>query len=166
MTREFIFNGLRIPVQIEVTDAGVTIDLNKKRYVFTVADFGDGRLVLQTGDSNYRVRVARQQDRIWVWLNGSVFDFRVPGTDDHEAAHSAESGNEVRAPMPGTLVKVFVSPGDTVEERQVVAIVEAMKMEHQLRSPRAGIVETTSGSIGTTVDTGTVIVALALESNL
>jgi biotin carboxyl carrier protein len=44
----------------------------------------------------------------------------------------------VKAPMPGKVVKVLVAPGDAVAEGQGVIIIEAMKMENELRSPRAG----------------------------
>lgn len=46
----------------------------------------------------------------------------------------------VRSPMPGKLVKLLVAVGDEVEEGQGVAIVEAMKMENELKSPKAGVV--------------------------
>jgi biotin carboxyl carrier protein len=165
MTREFIYNNQRIPVQFEMTPSGVCIVLNRNKYVFSTKDSGNGCIVLNGADESYHLRTARDRDHIWVWLNGNVFVFQVPGSDHQESTQGAASGDDIRAPMPGTLVKLFVAPGDAVEERQVVAIVEAMKMEHQLRSPRRGIVELVSGIEGETVDAGLVIVSLSQEVN-
>ena len=52
-----------------------------------------------------------------------------------------EAGREVHSPMPGTVIAVPVKSGELVEQGQVVAIVEAMKMEHSLRAPASGVVE-------------------------
>jgi acetyl-CoA/propionyl-CoA carboxylase biotin carboxyl carrier protein len=56
-----------------------------------------------------------------------------------DAEHSGDA--ELVSPMPGSVVAVSVADGDTVEVGAVVVAVEAMKMEHALRSPVAGVVE-------------------------
>jgi acetyl-CoA/propionyl-CoA carboxylase biotin carboxyl carrier protein len=56
-----------------------------------------------------------------------------------DAEHSGDA--ELVSPMPGSVVAVSVADGDTVEVGIVVVAVEAMKMEHALRSPVAGVVE-------------------------
>ncbi|MGI9124847.1 MAG: acetyl-CoA carboxylase biotin carboxyl carrier protein subunit, partial [Mycobacterium sp.] len=56
-----------------------------------------------------------------------------------EDGHSGDA--ELTSPMPGSVVAVGVSDGDAVETGTVVVAVEAMKMEHSLRSPVAGVVE-------------------------
>jgi biotin carboxyl carrier protein len=109
------------------------------------------------------VRGVREKDRIWIWMEGRTFEFAVPSDERGAGAHKGEAEHEVHAPMPGTLVKLLVSKGDAVEEGQMVAVVEAMKMEHPLRAPRAGIVEATFGIPGTIVDNNAVIVALVKE---
>ena len=66
----------------------------------------------------------------------------------------------VTAPMPGRVVRILVSPGDTVAARQGVVVVEAMKMENELRSPRAGTVREVSVTTGTSVEAGRVLVVI------
>lgn len=75
------------------------------------------------------------------------------------ASNAVASGDAVTAPMPGTVVKVEVAAGDEVEEGQVVAILEAMKMQNELKAPRAGKVAEILVAEGGRVDLGTVIVA-------
>jgi biotin carboxyl carrier protein len=66
----------------------------------------------------------------------------------------------VVAPMPGRVVRVLVSPGDAVQARQGVVVVEAMKMENELRSPKAGTVREVNVAAGTSVEAGRVLVVV------
>jgi biotin carboxyl carrier protein len=64
------------------------------------------------------------------------------------------------APMPGRVVRVLVSAGDEVAVRQAVIVVEAMKMENELRSPKAGRVRDVSVSAGSSVEAGRVLLVI------
>ncbi len=68
------------------------------------------------------------------------------------APSSAESAsNALVSPLPGTVVEVFVKPGEEVESGQVVLIVEAMKMKNSIRSVRGGVVKSVLVNAGQTV---------------
>jgi len=70
-------------------------------------------------------------------------------------AHAAASGPaRVAAPMPGKVVRVLVAEGDTVEEGQGIAVVEAMKMQNEMQAPRAGVVRALRAAAGDTVAAG------------
>ena len=74
---------------------------------------------------------------------------------------TAQSGPlEVRAIIPGRVVAVSVAEGDTIEAGDQLLVVEAMKMQNELRSPRAGVVERIAVGVGQTVDLGAVLVVL------
>ena len=60
----------------------------------------------------------------------------------------------VVAPMPGTVIKIFKNPGDAVTAREVVMILEAMKMENEILAPADGTIASISDSIGSTVAAG------------
>jgi biotin carboxyl carrier protein len=62
--------------------------------------------------------------------------------------------------MPGKVVRLLVQPGDEVVERQGVIVVEAMKMENELRAPRAGKVVEVLINEGDSVETGKVLVVI------
>ena len=66
----------------------------------------------------------------------------------------------VVAPMSGRVVKLLVSPGDQVEARQGVVVVEAMKMENELRAPRAGVVREVRVAEGVSVEAQAVLVVI------
>ncbi len=62
--------------------------------------------------------------------------------------------------MPGKVVRVLVKPGDEVVARQGVVVVEAMKMENELRAGRAGLVREVLVAEGMSVDAGTPLVVI------
>ena len=62
--------------------------------------------------------------------------------------------------MPGLIVRVTVAPGDAVEAGQGVVVMEAMKMENELRAVSAGRVKSVEVSPGAAVEKGTLLVAL------
>jgi biotin carboxyl carrier protein len=77
-----------------------------------------------------------------------------------ELATAAAGPQRVTAPMPGKVVKVLVSPGDEVEARQGLVVIEAMKMENELRAPRAGRVREVHVKEGAPVESGRLLVVL------
>jgi len=62
--------------------------------------------------------------------------------------------------MPGKVVRVLVAAGDQVDVRQGVVVVEAMKMENELRAPRAGVVREVAVQEGASVEAGTTLVII------
>jgi biotin carboxyl carrier protein len=75
-----------------------------------------------------------------------------------DAAHAGPL--EVRAIIPGRVVAVSVAEGDTVESGQQLLVIEAMKMQNELRSPRAGVVERIAAGVGQAVELGAVLLVL------
>ena len=66
----------------------------------------------------------------------------------------------IRAPMPGKVVRILVKPGDEVQARQVLVVVEAMKMENEIAAPRAGRVVEIAVTPGQTVESGAKLLVL------
>jgi biotin carboxyl carrier protein len=83
---------------------------------------------------------------------------RAAGT----AASTPSDGGpqRVTAPMPGKIVKLLVKPGDKVQPRQGVVVVEAMKMENELRARAAGTVSEVRVMEGASVEAGAILVIL------
>lgn len=84
----------------------------------------------------------------------------APAAAKPAAPVSAAGGETVKAPMPGTILKVNVAEGQTVAEGQVLMILEAMKMENEILAPRAGTVAQVIAAKGSSVDTGAVLLVL------
>ncbi|HET8902841.1 MAG TPA: sodium-extruding oxaloacetate decarboxylase subunit alpha [Saccharospirillum sp.] len=97
-----------------------------------------------------------------VAINGKTYktDISEGGEVSEAPAAPAESGTEVPAPLAGNIFKILVEPGDTVEEGQVVMILEAMKMETEVSAPQAGTVGTIQVKEGDSVSVGDTLLTL------
>ena len=79
------------------------------------------------------------------------------GSDTAPAASGSTAPQPVTAPMPGKVIKLLVRPGEAVAARQGVVVVEAMKMENELRAPKAGTVAEIKVAEGASVEAGAVL---------
>ena len=84
----------------------------------------------------------------------------TPAAAPAPAAAPPAGATNVNAPMPGSIVSVKVAVGDTVNEGDVLCILEAMKMENEIMAPKAGKVVAVSATQGASVNTGDVLVSL------
>ena len=84
---------------------------------------------------------------------------KTPEASRTPASSSAE-GTAVCAPMPGNILEVRVSGGQTVKKGDVLVILEAMKMENEIMAPGAGTVDKITASKGAAVNAGDVLVTL------
>jgi biotin carboxyl carrier protein len=124
--------------------------------------------MVKLGTNVYRVVVEKRagRGRYTLWVDGYRFetealDERTRAIRDLSAATAAPLGPApIKAPMPGLIVRVNVKVGDTVEAGQGVVVMEAMKMENELRATSGGIVKSVQVVAGATVEKGALLVAL------
>ncbi len=98
-----------------------------------------------------------------VHVNGVAIPVTVMDGRRRRGTRSGASDARPRtivAPMPGRIVKVLVKPGEAVTARQPLVVVEAMKMENELRAPRDGVVEDVRVSDGLLVEANAVLLVL------
>ena len=93
-------------------------------------------------------------------VNGKEYDFNVKEGIDAKASASDGEGTPVKAALPGNVLKVLVTEGDSIEEGDVLAVVEAMKMETEIKSPVSGTVKSVDIEVGNKVQTGQVLVTI------
>ena len=101
--------------------------------------------------------VALEGDKATV--NGKLYDFSVKEGIEAKANVGGE-GTPVKAALPGNVLKVLVSEGDSISEGDVIAVVEAMKMETEIKSPVSGTVKSVEIEAGTKVQNGQVLVTI------
>jgi 3-methylcrotonyl-CoA carboxylase alpha subunit len=109
-----------------------------------------------------RLQVYRVGDRVAVFApQGSALIQRVDAMALAGAGEVAEGG--LAAPMPGKVISLLASAGQTVKKGQAVAVMEAMKMEHTLYAPRDGTVAEVLYAVGDQVMEGGALMRLVAE---
>lgn len=132
------------PVQadaIELSPGVYSILLEGRSHEVRVAATPDGALKLQSGAHEYVAEVT--DPRTW--------------RGRRHGALEAEGRQQVLAPMPGKVVRVLVKAGERVEAGQGLLVVEAMKMQNEIRSPKGGVVERLAVKEGQAVNAGEVL---------
>jgi biotin carboxyl carrier protein len=130
--------------------------------------------IVRTGDTwsillgtrSYEVTIVEEAPgELAVSVEGQIVRVAAPrvGTTARVRGREAETRQgpqPVTAPMPGRIVKVLVKAGDMVAARQGLIVVEAMKMENELRSPKAGTVTEVRVTQGQSVEARAVLVVV------
>jgi biotin carboxyl carrier protein len=153
-------------VRVEVRAGGAagryTVRLEGRQLEVDVRDAGAHTLSLIVDARSHEVGIERGEGGYRVALRGEVLDVGlVEGARGAAAPRPASSGPaRVQAPMPGKLVRVLVSAGEEVGAGQGLVVMEAMKMENEIRAPRAGRVKEAPVREGQTVETGALLVLL------
>lgn len=119
----------------------------------------EGLLSLKVGDRIYRIE--RLEGHRWR-VNGRELESRVLSELEHRfagfgAGQEEEGPARLEVPMPGRIVKILVKPGDEVARGQGLVIVEAMKMENELKAMRTAVVAAVRVIEGQGVEKGAVL---------
>jgi 3-methylcrotonyl-CoA carboxylase alpha subunit len=160
------------------------IDLQKQQYEVTVfgrpgdrflqvddgdplpvslsVDENEGRII-QLGEHRAAIQLASRGERVYVHAFGRTFSLRIVDPVEQAAQASGGRGNRARAPMPGTVVEVNVTPGDHVEKGQTLLTIESMKILTVIPCPRSGKVAEVHYAVGDTFDKNAVLVTLVEE---
>ena len=130
---------------------GVPVELAAER-------LGDGRLKMTTAEGHSIAEVTASAKRRFVRLGTLEFVLELEPAGRVRAKGAAHGGLE--APMPGVVTRVLVSTGEKVEPGQPLIAIEAMKMEHLIRAPRAGRVSAVRANQGEMVAGGAALIEL------
>ena len=171
MNFEVTVNGRPWKVALETggQPGRFAISVKGRRRALDVAwiDAGTLSLVDVESGSSCEIGIAGGQGEIEVIIEWKTF--RALATAAGRSSHRVRSesvrphveGRQmVVAPMPGRVVRVLVAVGDKVTAGQAVVIVEAMKMENELRAPKDGVVREVGAREGAAVEAGAMLVAL------
>lgn len=153
--------------QVELGDSGITVDGEAHDVDFARID-GEPVHSLLLGGASHRVSALRVAKETWdLHLSGrriraDVVDERTRVIREITAAAGggASGPRPIVAPMPGMVVRIDVEVGDTVSAGQGVVIVEAMKMENELKAAADGVVSRILVSEGEAVEKDQLLVDL------
>ncbi|HEX8649231.1 MAG TPA: biotin/lipoyl-containing protein [Pyrinomonadaceae bacterium] len=142
--------------------------IDERVYELEAREMGAGIYLLIVDERVYECRVDRggaARAPFSVQVSGQVYavslaDPKRLSATEATGTSAAEGSVEIIAPMPGKLVRVLVAAGAQVEAGDGLVVVEAMKMQNELKSPKAGTVTKIHAEVGATVNAGDVLIVV------
>lgn len=151
-------------ISIQQSDSKIAAEIDGRKYRLELRDLGEGDYLLIDGHTIYNCHVVdavNQPGDLEVTLRGTSYKLKLI---DPKRLRSAQSGTahhkgaaEIVAPMPGKVVRVLVQSGVEVEAGAGILVVEAMKMQNEMKAPKAGKVVSINAVVGATVNAGDVL---------
>lgn len=160
-------NDLEQTVTITELPGGVKIEIEGREYDLKVLNQDETSYLLVYRHRVYPCHVDRSSvtpNRFEVAIKGqrhfvTIFDPRRLRTDENSERHD-HGATEITSQMPGKIVRVLVEVGAKVEKGTGIVVVEAMKMQNEMKSPREGIVVSVNVATGDTVNAGEVLATI------
>jgi acetyl/propionyl-CoA carboxylase alpha subunit len=147
-----------LEVRYRFTRHGIGAGVDGVRLDVAAAAATPARVVLTLDGVRRAVDVHRVGDT--VWLDSPLGATELVELPRFPEPVAVEEPGSLRAPMPGTVVRVEVAEGTAVGAGEVVVVLEAMKMEHAVRAPADGVVASLPVAAGETVQAGQVLAVL------
>lgn len=139
-----IIEGERL--EVELADVGgekIAAAVAGQKYVLNVQQVEPGVYWLEWNHQSIEISVSPNRDGYVVSVAGQRIEVEIMDSRDARrkaAVHAHAGAVELRAPMPGKVVKLLVSEGAAVDLSQGLLVIEAMKMQNEVKSPKKGIV--------------------------
>ena len=151
-------------LQLKISGQTGEAQIDGRSYELKIAEPTAGVVLLQNGTSVFECRVdphLKSNDVFDVTLRGRTYTIRIvdpkrlrSGENSHRHDHGSA---EITAPMPGKVVRVLLEAGAEVEAGAGILVVEAMKMQNEMKTPRAGVISSINVKTGDTVNAGDVL---------
>jgi biotin carboxyl carrier protein len=145
---------------------GLHVRLDNREFPVDVLRVGPHHYSLLLDGRSYEIDVLETEEASLVLVNGQPFRVEIQrerelgGRSRRKKATAEASEQTVLAPMPGKVTKLLVKPGDVVRAGDGIVVVEAMKMENELKASVAGTVKEIRTAEGNTVNGGDILVVL------
>jgi len=154
------FGNADLEIRLEQTGDRGVLHFGDRAVSFSLFQQAPSGGWLESEGRNRRFYVHHHRDQIIVWLDGRTYSLTRVQKGQTAGQTAASASNEVRALMPGKILRIDVAAGDAVTERQTVVTMESMKMETSLAAPRAGRVSAVKCQVGQAVDMGEILVII------
>jgi biotin carboxyl carrier protein len=158
--------GSHHELSIRREDCRVFAEIDGRRYELELRELDSGASLLLDNNRVFESRVARSESSGLFEVNVGTHNYAIR-IIDRKRLRSAPSASahdhgvaEIVAPMPGKVVRVLVGVGAQVSAGDGIVVVEAMKMQNEMKSPKAGTVIALHAEIGTTVNAGEVLAVI------
>jgi len=159
-------DGDYLEYEVREENGTIIISANGENYTVDVKQINQEEFHLLLNNRTYLVDVQRKGNIFRISLGGAIFPVEVFTEREkfqREMLRASSGGQrelEIRAPMPGLILKVEVGEGDSIQAGQPLIIMEAMKMENEIRAQVAGKVKQITIKENQTVDKDDLLVVM------
>ena len=163
-------SGNEHEISLCLAEGAVDVAVDDRHYDLQFRELASGEYLFINGSKIYKCRVSGQAGSVAggqpfaVVLRGRTYEVAVVDpkrlrSGESAGAHHAGAA-EIVSPMPGKIVRVLVQAGDQVEAGAGIIVVEAMKMQNEMKAPKAGTVVSINADEGATVNAGDVLAVI------
>jgi biotin carboxyl carrier protein len=160
MTYDILIDGKQYRLDLEQSERRWTCRVDGRDVDVDAVLARPNVLSLRMGNKAYEVKCERVGSETHIWVGSQRFavEVRDPRSLRSRVRAADEHGpKKLTAPMPGKVVRVLVSQGTEVEAGAGVLVVEAMKMQNEVKSPKKGTIQKILVAEGTAVNAGDVL---------
>lgn len=157
MQFESEINGQTFEIKIDKNQSNAQI--NGMHIEYQIISKADGQFLLRSGTKTYKIDTISKDNKDIVFSVDGTFIKATVKNEQHLLLEqlgfktdTEASLGQLNAPMPGKIIEVLVTPGNQVALGEPVMILEAMKMENELKAPTAGVLNTLHVSTGDNVE--------------
>lgn len=154
-------------IEISKGETGFSVEIDGAKASFNATMLNTNTISINEGNSKTIAYAADDENFVYVNIEGYNFSFRKPKAEETEYGSDNGSNSDhqiVKAPMPGSIVKVEVQAGQKVSEGAPLIIIEAMKMETTIYAAIDGIVKEVNVAAGEQVDSDKALLVVEKEN--
>lgn len=160
-----VIEGKEVQIEITKNNGLYCLTWNGKSFNVDSVRTNQNTFSLLVGGKSYEVTIEKQASNFSIYLNNDtvrleLFDARKVGISAIAKKNIRAGAHEILAPMPGKIIKVAVSKDGQVQEGDPLLIMEAMKMQNELKAPAAGTVKNVYVKEGEAVSSQQVLMVL------
>ncbi|HWO00266.1 MAG TPA: acetyl-CoA carboxylase biotin carboxyl carrier protein subunit [Blastocatellia bacterium] len=159
MRYEADIDGHQINLELERRNGRIVAVIGQRSYDLEVSTPQPGVYLMFQGDEVHEAHVwSADANSLRVTLRGRLFTASIIDRKQRRTSeHRPEGQQQLTAPMPGKVVRILLKPGDEVAAGQGIIVVEAMKMQNEIKSPKAGRILEVRVAEGETVNNNQVL---------
>ncbi len=163
MSYNFKLNNQIYKTVVEQDENGSVVEINGCKHRIEYAQLDANLFSIILDNRSLTIGVFREGKKLQVFYDGNLYELESVSGRDLSKAGIARDGLEIISPMPSRVVKILKQEGEDVSQNEGVVIVEAMKMETELKALQAGKIKSIKVKEGDTVDANAIVVVLSAE---
>jgi biotin carboxyl carrier protein len=164
MTYTFKFLDRLYKINLEKDDHQLQMEIDSNSIPVDFEKIENNLYSILINGQSKKIGVLKKGKKLQVFLDGDLYELEaVSEREQRKTSQIATGVQEIKSPMPSRVVKILKGEGDEVAAEEGIIVVEAMKMESELKTPIAGIIKEIMVKEGDAVESGTVLLIVSSE---